>query len=366
MALVKQKIIPIFVPHQGCPHDCIFCNQKKITGISTDMTGDQADNIIQEAMTSIPKGTRTEIAFFGGSFTAIDECKQIELLEVAYSYKKRGLVDDIRLSTRPDCIDEHELDILEKYGVNIIELGVQSMDEEVLIKSIRGHGKKEVVESSALIKKRGFRLGLQMMIGLPGDSEYKCIDTAEKFVKIKPDFVRIYPTLVIKETGLEEYFKKGIYRPFSLEECIDITKKLMVIFENNNIDIIRVGLQATDDIKEGEDVVAGPYHPAFRELVRSRMIRDFLDSVLVDIDKGDTIKVCSANKNISTIVGNKRANRIYINEKYGAKFKTCVNEKLISEIEIFVNDVYKGTYTKDTIYDVLGDIYGISKLIKEI
>lgn len=362
--LRKQKIIPIFVPHQGCPHDCIFCNQKKITGISTDMTGEEAEAIIENALLSIPKETRVEIAFFGGSFTAIDEDKQVELLSVAYKYKSKGVVDDIRLSTRPDCIDDHGLSLLKKYGVSIIELGVQSMDEDVLVKSIRGHGKRVVKESSMLIKERGFKLGLQMMLGLPGDREDKCIKTAWEFVNIGPDFVRIYPTLVIKETGLEEHYKKGWYKPFSLEECIEITKKLMIIFDNNGIDIIRVGLQATDDIKEGEDVVTGPYHPAFRELVRSRMIRDFIDYLMIDRD-AEEISISSHNRNISMIVGDRRSNRIYINERYKARFKTYVDNDLSESIEVSIDSESVGTYSFEKIYEVLGNIYGVSGIAKE-
>ncbi|WP_101772751.1 elongator complex protein 3 [Peptostreptococcus faecalis] len=332
---MKKKIIPIFVPHQGCPHDCIFCNQKKITGISTDMTDEKSREIIEEALETIEDNTNIEIAFFGGSFTAIEKSKQIELLSVAREYKNRGIVNDIRLSTRPDCIDYEELSLLKEYGVTVIELGVQSMDEDVLIKSIRGHKKEVVKSSSELIKKAGFKLGLQMMIGLPSDSEEKCIKTAKDFVNIGPDFVRIYPTLVIKETLLEKNYIEGSYIPFSVEKAVDIAKKLMVLFYINNIDVIRVGLQATDDIQMGIDVVAGPYHPAFRELVQSRIIRDYIDIIVPK--KFENIIIYSENKNISSIVGNKRCNRKYINEKYKAKFKTVADNTLIDEIKIEVD-----------------------------
>lgn len=332
---MKKKIIPIFVPHQGCPHDCIFCNQKKITGVSTDMTGLKAKEIIEESLMTIDEDAEVEIAFFGGSFTAIDKEKQIELLSVAKEYKDKGIVKDIRMSTRPDCIDEDELSMIKEYGATIIELGVQSMDETVLLESLRGHHKEVVVKSSQLIKDFGFTLGLQMMVGLPTDSEEKCIKTAREFIKIRPEFVRIYPTLVIKETGLEMAYNDGYYTPFNIEECVDIVKKLIVLYEQNNIGIIRVGLQATDDIQMGIDVVAGPYHPAFRELVNSRMIRDYLESVLQEPFK--EIILYSANSNISTIVGNKRSNRIFINEKYKAKFKTKTDENLKKSMKIEVD-----------------------------
>ncbi|WP_334309586.1 elongator complex protein 3 [Peptostreptococcus sp.] len=332
---MKKKIIPIFVPHQGCPHDCIFCNQQKITGVSTDMTGEKAREIIEESLKTIDMDAEIEIAFFGGSFTAIDKDKQIELLSVAKEYKDKKIVKDIRMSTRPDCIDEEELTLIKKYGATIIELGVQSMDEDVLLESLRGHKSDVVVESSRLIKEFGFTLGLQMMVGLPTDSEEKCIFTAREFIKIKPSFVRIYPTLVIKETGLETAYNEGYYKAFKLDECIDIVKKLIVLYTVNDIKIIRVGLQATDDIQLGIDVLAGPYHPAFRELVDSRMIRDYLEATIPK--SFEELTIYSSNSHISTIVGNKRSNRIFINDNYKAKFKTKTDNSLKDKMSIEVD-----------------------------
>ncbi len=354
---MKKKIIPIFVPHQGCPHDCIFCNQKKITGVSTDMTGEKARKIIEESLKTIDSNSEVEIAFFGGSFTAIDKEKQKELLSVAKEYKDRGIVKDIRMSTRPDCIDEDELNLIKKYGATIIELGVQSMDENVLLESLRGHQSKIVYESSKLIKDFGFTLGLQMMIGLPSDSEEKCISTAKKFINIKPDFVRIYPTLVIKETGLEKAYKDGYYKPFSLDESIEIVKKLLILYEINNIGIIRVGLQATDDIQLGIDVLAGPYHPAFRELVKTRMIRDYLESILPE--KFKLLTVYTANENISVVVGNKKSNRFFINEKYNAKFKTKVDGNLKNSIKIELDGEVIKTISFNEIILELEKIYNL-------
>lgn len=332
---MRKKIIPIFVPHEGCPHDCIFCNQKKITGVSTSMTAEEAEEIIKKSLETVNDDVEIEIAFFGGSFTAIDSDKQIELLSVAKKYKDKNIVKDIRMSTRPDCIDREKLDLVKKYGASIIELGVQSMDKMVLVESLRGHDSEIVKKSAQLIREYGIKLGLQMMIGLPSDSKKKCIQTAKEFIKISPDFVRIYPTLVIKETGLEKSYIDGFYKPFSLEESIDIVKKLIVMYEINNIDIIRVGLQATDDIKEGIDVVAGPYHPAFRELVKSRMIRDYLDYILPS--EFDEIIIKTSNKNISMVVGDKRSNRLYINSKYKARFKTKPDEMCIDKMKIIID-----------------------------
>ncbi|MCB6983210.1 radical SAM protein [Peptostreptococcus anaerobius] len=377
---MKKKIIPIFVPHQGCPHDCIFCNQKKITGLSTSMTDEDARDIIIESLKTIPDDAEVEIAFFGGSFTAIDTDIQRKLLSVAKDFKDMGKVDDIRLSTRPDCIDDKELDLLKEYGVTIIELGVQSMNEDVLVKSIRGHHRDVVFTSAKMIKVAGFKLGLQMMLGLPGDSKDRCISTARDFVDIKPDFVRIYPTLVIKETGLEEELKSGRYRPFTIEECIDITKRLMVIFYLNDIGVIRVGLQATEDIQLGLDVLAGPYHPAFRELVRSRMVRDYLDDVIsrryeeegYDPGKGDNCKsfengyvkidkkdlLIKANpRDISMIVGDKRSNREYINTKYMTRFKTMADKNLVDELVVMIDGKLVDRITYKDLYIRLAKLY---------
>ena len=273
---MKKRIIPIFVPHRGCPHDCIFCNQKKITGVSTEVTSEDVRNIIEEYLPTIDNDASVEVAFFGGSFTAIDEDIQNDLLEVAKEYVEKGLIQDIRMSTRPDCISEDILNRLKEYKVSIIELGVQSMDKNVLIDSVRGHDTEEVIKSAKLIKESGIKLGLQMMVGLPSDTEKKCIATARKFIELKPDCVRIYPTLVVKDTGLEVLLNKGEYKPFTLEQSIQIVKKLLALFYVNNINVIRVGLQATEDIQVGKAVVDGPHHPAFRELAESEMIKDYL------------------------------------------------------------------------------------------
>lgn len=355
--MARKKIIPIFVPHQGCPHDCIFCNQQKITGVSTDMTGEKAREIIEESLKTIDLDAEIEIAFFGGSFTAIDKEKQIELLSVAKEYKDKKIVKDIRMSTRPDCIDEEELQLIKDYGATIIELGVQSMDEGVLLESLRGHKADVVYESSKLIKEFGFTLGLQMMVGLPTDSEEKCIYTAKEFVKIKPSFVRIYPTLVIKDTGLENAYKEGDYKSFELDESVNIVKKLIVLYTVNDIKIIRVGLQATDDIQLGIDVIAGPYHPAFRELVDSRMIRDYLGSILPREFK--EIVIASSNSHISTIVGNKRCNRKFINDEYKAKFKTRRDNSLKDKMSIEVDGKVIDEISFKEMISKLEKIYGL-------
>ncbi|CEK39179.1 elongator complex protein 3 [Paraclostridium sordellii] len=356
---MKKRIIPIFVPHRGCPHDCIFCNQKKITGVSTDITSDDVRNIIEEYLKTIDKDASVEVAFFGGSFTAIDIDIQRNLLSVAKEYVDKNIIDDIRMSTRPDCINDEILTMLKEYKVSIIELGVQSLDDKVLIDSVRGHSDKDVFESVELIKKYGINLGLQMMIGLPSDTEEKCIYTAKKFIDLKPDCVRVYPTLVVKETGLEKLLQENKYNPFSLEESIDIVKKVLVLFYINNVNVIRVGLQATEDIAIGKEVLAGPYHPAYRELVESKMYGDYIEYLIKKYNAKKNIDVLVNKKNVSRILGNKKSNVKNLKEKYGVLLKTKESEISINELAFIIDDKETLKINIYEIYNVLKDIYNL-------
>ena len=356
---MKKRIIPIFVPHRGCPHDCIFCNQKKITGVSTEVTSEDVRNIIEEYLPTIDKDASVEVAFFGGSFTAIDEDIQNDLLEVAKEYVEKGLIQDIRMSTRPDCISEDILNRLKEYKVSIIELGVQSMDKNVLIDSVRGHDTEEVIKSAKLIKESGIKLGLQMMVGLPSDTEKKCIATARKFIELKPDCVRIYPTLVVKDTGLEVLLNKGEYKPFTLEQSIQIVKKLLALFYVNNINVIRVGLQATEDIQVGKAVVDGPHHPAFRELAESEMIKDYLIYIAkkYNIEKDITVK--TNKKNVSKIIGNKKSNSNYMKNELKINLKTKEEDIDINDLEIVLDDNKSIKINMNDIYSSLYNIYNL-------
>ncbi|WFA09789.1 radical SAM protein [Tissierella sp. Yu-01] len=318
----KHYIIPIFVPHFGCPHDCIFCNQKKITGLSTNVTQEEVEKTILEYLGYFKKDAFIEVAFYGGSFTAIDLETQSNLLEIPYKFKKDGLINEIRLSTRPDAIDEEVLKNLKKYEVDTIELGVQSLDEDVLAVSERGHTSDVVYYSSKLIRDYGFNLGLQMMVGLPLDSFQKSLYTCHEFIKLKPDCVRIYPTLVVKDTYLEKQYNEGYYKPLDLNKAIDQTSIFLMYFYINNINVIRVGLQPTENIQLGRDVVAGPFHAAFRQLVEANIIRLLLDFYLKDknIMTNQHNLIIEANSNmISVIAGQKSGNIKYWKNIYGFK-----------------------------------------------
>lgn len=266
-AMSKYKIIPIFVPHKGCPHQCSFCNQKHITGQIVDVTPVLAEETILKYLSTIDSTKNfVEIAFYGGSFTAVDFDLQCSLLEVAKKYKDKGLVHGIRLSTRPDCITREILDNLLHYGVTDIELGVQSMCEDVLFKNNRGHTSAQVKDAVKLIREYEFNLGLQMMVGLIGDSKEKCIYTAQEISSLKPDFVRIYPTLVFNNTPMADLYNEGKFVPLTVDEAVDICREVKKIFDDNSIKIIRIGLLVTEN-EAKENLIGGPYHPSFRNLL---------------------------------------------------------------------------------------------------
>ena len=246
----RHYIIPIFISHQGCPHQCVFCNQDRIAKVvQEEVTERDVRETVDEYLKTIDhKNSTVEISFFGGTFTAINVNKQKELLAVAKEYKEKGYIDKIRMSTRPDAINKYILDYLKDYKVDIIELGVQSLDDEVLRLSGRGHSAEEVEKASKLIKEYGITLGHQIMPGLPGDTFEKDIETVKKSIKMKPDICRIYPSLVIKDTPMADMYERGQYKPYSLEEAVDISKELSKLYKDANVNIIRIGLQPTESI----------------------------------------------------------------------------------------------------------------------
>lgn len=346
----KHYIIPIFVPHEGCVHNCIFCNQNSITGISEVIDDKYTKDTIETYLKTINRTSETiiEVSFFGGSFTAIDIDKQKRLLKVAKEYKEEGFIDFIRLSTRPDYIDDDILTNLKEYKVDIIELGVQSLDEEVLKRSARGHSGEDVKNTSKLIHEYGFTLGHQVMLGLPGDSFEKDIKTALKVVEMKPKICRIYPALVIKNTAMEKMYKGGVYKPYTLEEAVEISKELYKIFVKNNIEVIRIGLQPTEEINEGGELVAGPFHPAFRELVEGKIINERILEYLHDKDYEE----------VEIEINPKTLSKLYSNKK--EFFYDTLSKLKLSNIKVIQNSSLKEKLIGikyDEIYNVLS-IYG--------
>jgi len=331
----KEYIIPIFVPHLGCPNACVFCNQTKITGKQKEVTAQEVRETIEEYLASFKDAeNKVEVAFFGGSFTGIEEEKQNELLEVAYQYIKKGQVDSIRISTRPDYIDRRILKRLKKYKVKTIELGVQSTNNYVLTKAKRGHTFEDVKKASKLIRHYGFVLGHQMMVGLPDSTALDEINTAKDLIKLKPKIVRIYPVLVIKKTELEEEYHKGEYEPLSVTQAVERCKEIADLFNQHKVNIIRIGLQNTEEIadpsNEKSEVVAGPYHPAFRQLVEGSL---WYDAIVSEIKKCNTkVKVVEIKANpedINNIIGHKKENVKKLKELYDVE----VNLRLDNSIK---------------------------------
>lgn len=304
--MTKHKNLSIFVPHAGCPNQCSFCDQRSISGTQNPPTAEEVSALCDEFLPK-EKGDDYEIAFFGGSFTAIDREYMLQLLKAAYPFVQQGRAAGIRISTRPDCISEEILDILKQYGVTSIELGAQSMQDDVLKANLRGHTEEDVVKASCLIKQYGFSLGLQMMTGLYGQKNYMeyALDTAEKFAALQPDTVRIYPTVTLKNTLLEQKFLSGEYIPPTLGETVEICAQLMDIFEKNNIRIIKMGLHADTGL-EGK-IVAGPYHPAFRELCISQRFLCRIKSQLTNKDREEYIIKVNP-KELSQWKGQKNSN----------------------------------------------------------
>ncbi len=308
----KHVNIPIFVSHAGCPNDCVFCNQRKITAKADAMTLREVSEQVDAYTSTLAEDTLVELAFFGGSFTGIETAPQESYLKLAYEYKRTGKIQAIRLSTRPDYISPEILDRLKKYEVDIIELGVQSLIGEVLMASNRGHLVSDVYHAVTLIKAYGFQLGIQLMVGLPEDTKERCVLSSKLAVLLKPDFVRIYPTLVIRETELAMLTSRGEYHPLSIEEAVDWTKEMVKVFLKSHIPVIRIGLQPTDLITEGKEVLYGPFHPAFRQLVESAYFLELMKYHLSELDPvtascQDILILCNP-KDISQVVGHKRRN----------------------------------------------------------
>jgi len=277
---MKHYNIPIFIPHLGCPYDCIYCDQKKITAQQETPDIRQVVHTIEEYLQTIPREAKVEVAFFGGNFTAVDRKLQEDYLGAVQPYLKQGRVQSIRISTRPDCIDGSVLDLLAHYGVKMIELGVQSLSDKVLQASARNYRSEDVFKSSHLIKERQFDLGIQLMIGLPQDSYAMDIETARQTIALQPQAVRIYPTLVIAGTALEAMWKRGDYEPVSLEDAVLTCRDMLLLFQEENIKVIRMGLYPGEELRRDGVVQAGPFHPSFGELVEQAIFKQQALAVL--------------------------------------------------------------------------------------
>ncbi len=267
----KHFTIPIFVPELACPHRCLFCNQNHITSREHVPGMEETKDIIERHLKTLPVDAKVDIGYLGGNFTGIPVRQQEAFLELASGYKKSGRVQGIRVSTRPDYIDETVLNRLGRFGVTTIELGAQSMDDTVLRKAGRGHSVKDTKRASVMIVEKNFHLGLQMMIGLPDDNDEKSLHTARRIVELGATSTRIYPTLVVRNTPLEEMWRNGKYQPLTMKQAIGRTRKLVPVFEEGNVKIIRIGLHPSEGFLDGSQLLAGPFHQSFRELVMTEV-----------------------------------------------------------------------------------------------
>ncbi len=332
---MKHSNISIFIPHAGCPHKCSFCNQKTISGSQSQPHGEDVHKICSQAMNEVKSPENTEIAFFGGSFTAIDRGYMLELLEAAKCYIGENKFKGIRISTRPNFIDREVLEILKSYGVTSIELGAQSMVDKVLEANERGHTAEDVYKASELIHEYGFELGLQMMVGLYKSSWEDERTTVQRIMEIHPDTVRIYPVVVLEGTKLAKLYKSGEYQLYAFDDVVRFCGILLSDFNKCGIDVIKCGLHASDGV-EG-DMVAGYYHPAFREVCESEMYRLIMEDMIYDRTQEKDIALGSlfgslkfaVNPScISKAMGHKKSNVIFFKDNMGIDIKVVEEESI--------------------------------------
>ena len=312
---MKHYTIPIFIPELACPFQCIYCDQRKITG--KELIPDDEDIIetIESHLLSFRKKRKyIEAGFFGGSFTGLNINEQKHYLGLVQPYIRSGKINSIRLSTRPDYINMEILEILKENNVKTIELGAQSTDESVLKKSGRGHSVRDIFNASYQVKKAGFRLGLQMMLGLPGDTLNKAKTTAQDFINLGAKDTRIYPTLVIKSTRLAELYKKGKYTPLTLEESVKWAKEILLMFEEAGVNIIRMGLHPSEGFMEGDDLVAGPFHQSFRELVLTNIWFEKLKKI--SLSDADRITISVSPEQFNYAIGYSKYNKKFLLEHF--------------------------------------------------
>ncbi|MBQ4071640.1 MAG: radical SAM protein [Clostridia bacterium] len=320
--------IPVFIPHLGCPNSCVFCNQRSITGVGEFDPGSVRD-IIEAALATVEPDAECEIAFFGGSFTGIDYDLMISLLEIAHSYVVAGRVRSIRCSTRPDYIDEKILDTLERYDVRVIELGLQSMSDEVLMQSKRGHTSARARHACEMITSRGFSLVGQMMIGLPGSTAEDEKNTAALIAECGATAARIYPTVVFKDTELEYMTCAGEYAPLGLEEAIERSAAAYEILRGHGVDVIRIGLCSSENLTGEDTYFAGPNHPAIGELVKNEYFYKRIKEATERLapSAGESLTVAVNPSSLSMAIGQKKRNKERLSREYrGVGFEFVVTD----------------------------------------
>lgn len=337
----KPFIIPVFLPNIGCPHQCAFCNQGAITGIKQKIPSPEKLHQIVNNFFKYKGKDRDliQIAFFGGNFLGLRAAHIQSLLHEAGKFVTAGKVDNLRFSTRPDTINNETLDILTTFPVSTIELGVQSMDDQVLAMSKRGHTSADTTKAVRLLKKRNYEIGLQMMVGLPGDDKSKAQLTGQKIADMSPDFVRIYPTVVFAGSLLARWYEHGKYTPIPLEQCITLVKNLYLLFRKNDIKVIRMGLQASENFEKDAEILAGPYHPAFGHLVFSQIFLDMATAILEsEVSARDEVWIKVHPRSISKMRGIKNKNIETLKRKYNIKSIKIIPDISLTEDSLIVNN----------------------------
>lgn len=314
---MRPLVVPFFIPHQGCPHRCVFCDQEKVAGARPVLPGtDELKERVALYAAGAP-GRALEVAFYGGTFTALPRDCQERLLFPLQPLLRDGTVRSIRVSTRPDAVDDETVLFLERMGVATVELGVQSMDPEVLDASGRGHGADDVARAAAALRRRGIRVGIQLMPGLPGDTHERSLASLDSVLALRPSFLRIYPTLVIEGTELAARYRGGEYAPLSLEAAVSLCKEMLIRARRAGVPVIRMGLQPTAELDSPGVIVAGPYHPAFRQLVESELCYDLASLLAEGVPPGSSVSLFAPRGRLSDLVGQKRLNLERLSARFG-------------------------------------------------
>ena len=320
-------IIPIFIPHRGCKNNCVFCNQRKISGEIRDVTEQDIRDEINRFLNLYKNNLRKkQVAFFGGSFTGLDIDTQVRFLNIANEFIEKGLVEDIRISTRPDYINELTLKILKQKNVKVIELGVQSMDDDVLFASKRGHTAKDVIKASNLNKKYGFVLGHQVMVGLPKSTEEKEIETMRKCIELKPEIVRIYPVYVLRDSELFDMYESKKDIPLTIDEAVQRAGKMYEMCVNNKINVIRIGLQTTEEINSKNEEIKGPVCDNYKERVLSYLAYEKIKEKLKKTKENRNVILITNSKEVNYVVGENKRNLERLRSGYSGKVTFKVKE----------------------------------------
>lgn len=314
----RARIIPVFVPNLGCPHACVFCNQRRISGSLAPATAEDVRRAVSQAAASTPEGAKRQLAFYGGSFTAIPAQEQEWLLGAAQPFLADGTLASLRVSTRPDAVDDGALSRLRRFGVETVELGAQSMDDAVLAMSGRGHTARDVSDAARRVKAAGFQLILQMMTGLPGSDDEGDVRTAKALAALEPDGVRIYPTVIVRDTALYDLWRAGRCREHTVEDAVRVCARIVPIFEAAGIPVIRLGLNPTAELSAG-GAAGGAYHPALGELVRARILLREAEALLADVPPGADVVLGIDPPRLSQLSGQHGCNRRALEARFSLR-----------------------------------------------